>query len=373
MRSGKAEWMRDIPDELLVQTAQDHEHLALLRKLGMASYVCVPLRARKGVVGALSLVSGEADRRYDESDVAFAQQVADRIALAIDNARLFRETQEAKVAAERLYEAEQKARAEAAAAEARQAGLVRELERAVRFSDMFVGILGHDLRNPLSGITTAASLVLSRADSERVTKPLSRILSSADRMSRMIDQVLDFTRIRLGRGIPLQQQAVDLAELCRNVVDELKSEGERGTAFRLEVRGDTRGVWDEDRLAQLVSNLAGNAFQHRQHDAPVTVSVDGTAPDVVALTVHNLGGIPQEILPVIFEPLRSGEHRKRKGSSGLGLGLYISQQIVIAHGGVIRAESADDETRFMLALPRTPPSGGEQVFGSSGQKDASSE
>jgi signal transduction histidine kinase len=293
------------------------------------------------VSGALTLVSAEPTRHYEASDVTFAQQVADRVAFAVDNARLFRATREA---------------------EERQSRLVRELERAVRFSELFAGILGHDLRNPLQSITTAASLVLRGAESDRVVKPVSRILSSADRMARMIDQLLDFTHVRLGRGIPLHRATVDLRDVCRTVLDELKTEA--GAAdVELHVRGDPVGTWDEDRLAQLVSNLAGNAVQHRRPGTPVVLSVDGSAPDHVTLEVRNEGDIAPEILPVIFEPLRGGgEQRRSQGSSGLGLGLYISQQIVVAHGGTIRAESSEGHTRFTADVPRTPPVEAEQVF-----------
>jgi signal transduction histidine kinase len=516
--------------------AHDPEHLTALREVGIISYVCVPMRAHQRIVGALSCLWSDASQGYEESDLAVAQQLADRIALALDNARLYSEAREAKETAERLYAAEQRARREAESlfriadalsearldletlvqrvtdevtalvgarfgaffynvvgeqgeaymlytlsgapreafekfgvprntplfgvtfagqgvlriddvqkdprygrmaphygmpkghlpvtsylaipvvsrtgsvigglffghpergqfteehermgkalaahaavaidnarlfketreAEERQTRLVAELERAVRFSEMFVGILGHDLRNPLSGITTAASLVLSRSDSDRVAKPVSRILSSADRMSRMIDQILDFTRVRLGRGIPLQRRKLDVGDVCRLVLDELKSDVEEGNDARFEVSGDPVGDWDHDRLAQLVSNLAGNALQHRERGTPVLVSVDGSRQDCVSLLVENKGTIPSELVPVIFEPLRGGDSHKRQGSSGLGLGLYISQQIVAAHGGSIGVESNPDEgvTRFRVELPRTITAAADQVFGS---------
>jgi len=199
--------------------------------------------------------------------------------------------------------------------------------------------------------------VLSRADSERVAKPVSRILGSADRMSRMIDQILDFTRVRLGGGIPLSRKRFELADICRLVLDELRGEGDDEPQAQLELRGPTSGEWDEDRLAQLVSNLAGNALQHRSPGTPVLVSIDGSMPDKVTLSVQNRGSVPPDLLPVIFEPLRGRDGRKRQGSSGLGLGLYISQQIALAHGGSIRVDSEPgaDHTRFDVDLPRSPP------------------
>jgi signal transduction histidine kinase len=313
------------------------------------SYLAVPVISRTGaVIGGLFFGHPEPGR-FTEEHERMALALAAHAAIAIDNARLFKQTREA---------------------EERQARLVAELERAVRFSEMFVGILGHDLRNPLSGITTAASLVLNRAESDRVAKPARRILSSAERMSRMIDQVLDFTRVRLGRGIPLDRKTVDLSNLCRQVLDELRSEGEDRSDIGFNVRGETLGSWDEDRLAQLASNLIGNALQHRHHGTLVTVSLDGRERERVTLTVENKGTIPPEILPVIFEPLGGGTAPRREGSSGLGLGLYISQQIAVAHGGSIRVDSdpARGHTVFTVELPRKQLSETELVFGPNAEK-----
>jgi len=226
----------------------------------------------------------------------------------------------------------------------------KDLLRTVRFSEMFVGILGHDLRNPLSAITTAASLLMRRAETDKVARPATRILSSAGRMARMIDQLLDFTRIRLGQGLPLARSANDLAEVCQTAADELDGDPRR---IELHASGDTAGAWDGDRLLQLVSNLVGNALAHGARTAPVAVTVDGKRLEEVTLTVENAGAIPPEILHVIFEPFRSGKDRKEDQSSGLGLGLYISHEIVLAHSGSIEVRSTQEEgTRFTVRLPR---------------------
>jgi signal transduction histidine kinase len=228
----------------------------------------------------------------------------------------------------------------------------QELSRTVRLSEMFVGILGHDLRNPLSAITTAASLLMRRADSERVGRPAARIYNSGQRMSRMIDQILDFTRIRLGQGLPLLRAQVDLAEICRSAIDEVSPAAE-GSRVEIETAGELGGCWDGDRLAQLLSNLLGNALQHGDRQAPVSIRLDGRTPDAVVLEAHNAGAIPAEVMPTLFEPTRPGTHVKREGSSGLGMGLYISQQIVVAHGGTIEvSSSAEAGTRFTVRLPR---------------------
>lgn len=229
-----------------------------------------------------------------------------------------------------------------------------DLSRTVRFSEMFVGMLGHDLRNPLSAITTAASLLKKRADSEKVAKPASRILNSAGRMGRMIDQVLDFTRIRLGKGIPVQRREVDLLEICRMAIDELDATpNPRPVEFRW--AGGCTGQWDSDRLLQMISNLVGNALTHGRAPDPVSVHVDGGDPDVVVLEVHNAGVVPAETLPTLFEPFGINPNGRTERSHGLGLGLFIGQQIVQAHEGTIEVTSSEEAgTRFVVRLPRAP-------------------
>jgi signal transduction histidine kinase len=236
-----------------------------------------------------------------------------------------------------------------------------ELSRKVRFGEMFVGILGHDLRNPLSAITTAASLLARRADSEKLARPSQRILSSAGRMARMIDQLLDFTRIRLGKGLPLERRRIDLAEVCRLAIDELESATD-AHRVRLDIVGDVLGVWDSDRIAQLVSNLLGNALAHGEEAAPVLLHVDGCGEHAVVVEVHNAGRVPPDVLEVMFEPFKSAGDKKQERSSGLGLGLYITQQIVLAHSGRIAVVSSEsDGTRLTVWLPRSSSKG--QVFG----------
>jgi PAS domain S-box-containing protein len=237
--------------------------------------------------------------------------------------------------------------------------LLEELSRTVRFSEMFVGILGHDLRNPLSAISTSATLLGRRAaDDERFTKLVGRILGSVERMDRMISQLLDFTRIRIGNGIPLQCASVDLADVARAAVEEIESSCVR--PIDVLTTGDTAGTWDRDRLTQLVSNLAANACQHGG-DAPISIAVDGSEPDTVRLEVRNGGVIPADVMPSIFDPFRRATDRAR-GGSGLGLGLYITQQIALAHGGTIAAESRDERTRFVVELPRHAAQGDDRVF-----------
>jgi PAS domain S-box-containing protein len=239
-----------------------------------------------------------------------------------------------------------------------------ERERTERVSgEMFLGIVGHELRNPLSAITSAAHLLETRGAPEKVARPVQLILSSASRMERMICQLLDLTCIRLGQGLPLEPTVEDLAVIAASIIEEFALASNPPIQFQC--AGDARGVWDRDRLSQLISNLVANACQHGQPGDPVLVAIDATDPNEVRLEVKNQGLISAELLPVMFEPLRHRDERREsgRGPSGLGLGLYITRQIAVAHGGTIHAESDPiSGTSFVVRLPREASSESERLF-----------
>lgn len=225
----------------------------------------------------------------------------------------------------------------------------QRLREEDRMREMFIGILGHDLRNPLSGITMAANILLGRCTDAAQREPLERIVSSSHRMARMVEQLLDLTRLRLGEGIALSPRRCDLRKLVEDVLGESEATRRR---CQLEVIGNPEGSWDADRMLQVASNLVGNAMQHGAAGTPITVCVDGSAADRVVLRVHNLGApIPAELRPVLFDAFR-GQQNSQKGG-GLGLGLFITHQLVQAHGGSLTFEStADAGTTFTAAVPR---------------------
>jgi len=235
--------------------------------------------------------------------------------------------------------------------DAERARLMGELQRTVHLNALFTAILGHDLRNPLNAVMTSIDLLLRRTADESMRRPLQRALGSGKRMATMIGQMLDLTRAREG-GLPLERQPMEL----KAVVDEVRAEIELarpGPAIEIRSEGDLRGRWDRARLGQALSNLVGNAVQHGQAGAPVTVVLDGTGELAVRVEIHNRGTIPPDLLPHIFEPFRGLEQRRERAQGGLGLGLYITEQVVRAHHGdisVVSSESAG--TRFTLSLPR---------------------
>jgi signal transduction histidine kinase len=234
-------------------------------------------------------------------------------------------------------------------------GLKREeaARQTAVFREQFLGILGHDLRNPLQAIAGNAALLLRYGGlAEPQRKAINRISISADRMARMINDLLDFTRTRLGGGYALNRARMNLHDVLRQVVEELEVAHPQ-RRFELGLSGNGWGDWDADRIAQAASNLVGNAVQYSPEDTPVSVTVrdeDGG----LRVEVHNWGlPIPGERLPHIFDPFVRAQDGRSAQRNGLGLGLYITHEIVRAHGGLLRVTSNPQEgTRFVMNLPR---------------------
>ncbi len=227
---------------------------------------------------------------------------------------------------------------------------LRERTETLRLNEMFTAVLGHDLRNPMNAILTAAQLLEHRSTDEAVRKTASRMMSSAKRMSRLIEDMLDLARARLAGGIPLKRERGDFGALLHRVVQE-HQEAFAERRIEVSIEGDLIGDWDADRLIQVASNLVGNALQHGAAADAVKVRLDGTAGDLVTLSVSSGGRIPDDVLPHIFDPFRGGERAVGR-NEGLGLGLYIVQQIVHAHQGSVRVES-EDATVFIVKVPRS--------------------
>ena len=231
-----------------------------------------------------------------------------------------------------------------------------ELDREAEFRERCIGIVGHDLRTPLQAVVMATEIL--RADEDvpaGAQKALDRIATSAARMGRIISDLVDFAHGRLGGGIPLTLGSTDLAAICRHVVEEIQlTQGDR--QITVTAHGAPKGRWDGDRLAQVISNLVNNAISHGDALAPVTVSVRADA-EHACIEVHNDGPpIPPEVLPRIFEPFRRTMSETKDGYVGLGLGLFIAERIVAAHGGTIDVRSTDTKgTTFCVTLPPSPP------------------
>ena len=228
--------------------------------------------------------------------------------------------------------------------------LVEELQEQLKLNDRFVAVLGHDLRNPLAAMMTTAELLERRAEDPRIRHGISRLRVTGARMTRMINDILDFARARQTNGIPLLVREVDLDDVVRRAIDEANLVYQ-DRVIDVVTRGSLHGVWDEDRLEQVLSNLLANAVEHGEDNQPVGVIVDGEDPDCVEVAVSNAGEIPDDAMPSLFDPFRPRRSNAKK--CGLGLGLYIVQQIALAHGGTVRAmSSAEAGTAIVIRLPR---------------------
>jgi signal transduction histidine kinase len=222
--------------------------------------------------------------------------------------------------------------------------------------DLFLAVLSHDLRNPVGAMKMSAQLILNiGALNERQTAFISQIVASAGRATEIIDHLLDLTRARLGSGLQVIKKDMDMAFVSRQLVDEMRAM-HPGRTFKLEISGETEGKWDKARIGQVFSNLLGNAVQYSFKDLPIGVTIKGD-PEAVLVSVHNDGiPIPPDIIGGIFESLTRGGGEKSangQGSTNLGLGLYITKQIVSAHGGTVGVKSSEkDGTTFTALFPR---------------------
>ncbi len=225
--------------------------------------------------------------------------------------------------------------------------------------EMFLAILGHDLRTPLSAVSMSAKFMLGTHElSEPHLTLMTRISRSSNRMIQMVGDLLDFTRSRLGGGIPIVRTKVTMEKLVHDVIDEMAAaHPDRTIAF--EVEGDQRGEWDCPRLTQALTNVIGNALEHGSDGTTIGIDLRGDN-GVVSIAIHNRGAvIPQAQIHSIFLPMKRGLANGRPVTDpigSLGLGLYIAERIVHAHQGRIEVTSSEvDGTTFTFHLPRHDP------------------
>jgi signal transduction histidine kinase len=229
-------------------------------------------------------------------------------------------------------------------------------EASDAFKEVFLGILGHDLRNPLNTVLTTVRLMKMRGElAPESVKRLDRVVASGERMQRMIEQLLDLTRARLAGGIPIERSGEqELAPLVEKIVDEVRT-AHPGRPIELLTHGDCRAHVDGDRFEQVASNLVANAVLYGDPHQPVRVELT-TRGALASLSVHNHGApIDPALMATLFDPFKRGEATPGR-PLGLGLGLYIAERIVTAHGGALGVEStAEGGTRFEATFPLGPP------------------
>jgi PAS domain S-box-containing protein len=327
-RSSVAEAMRTrrsiltprIPDTYVENIAQDTAHLEIMRRLAFRSSMTVPLQARGDVLGALAFFSSDSERRYDATDLALAEDLARRAGLALDNARLYREAQ-----------------------------------RAIRARDEFLSVAAHELKTPLTTMLGYAQMLLrymkpgDGLDEKIVERALLAIEQQSARLTRLVSRLLDIARIEGGR-LRVEPTSTDLVPLVTGVVESMQS----GTQSRLvvtQVPDRLIGMVDALRFEQVLTNLLDNAVKFSPPGSDVEVELSETSMGVARLTVTDHGpGVSAEDRDRIFD--RFYQTDSGKLASGMGLGLYISRQIVEQHGGSINAElPPDGGTRFVVMMP----------------------
>lgn len=234
--------------------------------------------------------------------------------------------------------------------------VARYTRQTRKATELFIGILGHDIRNPLGTILMGVEVLIRTG--QLSAKAAAPITNSAVRINGIIEQVVDFTRAQADGVMPIVRSPGNLADHIFKIVQETQVRHPTRT-LQLRSTGNFDGSWDEGRIGQLLSNLLGNAFLYGAREGAVTVELSSTQRDVM-FSVHNTGvSIPAEELKRIFEPMARGSLNdvggERREPTGLGLGLYICREIVLSHNGTLHVESNDaDGTKFIVRMPRYP-------------------
>ncbi len=319
VQTGRSELLPEVTDEALVAAAADSEQLAVLRQLGYRSTMIVPLVARGQTLGAMTFVTAASGRRYDRDDLAVAEELARRAALAVDNSRLYREAREAD-----------------------------------RIKGEFLMTLSHELRTPLSAVVVWARLLGNgKLDATKMPRALEAIERNVASLTRLVEDLTDVSRIAAGK-LRLKAGPVDLWGVIAAAIVAVRPAA-RAKGIRLKsIGGAARRVWgDGGRLQQVVWNLLSNAIKFTPEGGGVEIRVglaDGRAQIVVSDTGRGIG---PDFLPFVFERFRQADSATTRTHGGLGLGLAIVRQLVELHGGTVRAESPGEGqgATFTVSLP----------------------
>jgi PAS domain S-box-containing protein len=320
IRSGKPAYMSRIPSALLEAAARDQEHLRIIRELQLTSYMCVPLTAQGRAIGAITFVSAESGREYSEADLRFAQELAVRASLAVENARAYQRANDAS-----------------------------------RLKDEFLATLSHELRTPLNAVLGYARMMRTQTITPDKAKTAWDVVErNATSLQQIIEDVLDVSRIVAGR-LRLNVAAVDLPAILREAIATVTPAADaKGVRVETIIEPLTASIsGDASRLQQIVWNLLSNAIKFTPRGGKVQLRLSRVNSHV-EVTVSDTGrGISPDFLPYVFERFRQADASFSREHGGLGLGLAIAKQLAELHGGTISASSGGPGTgaTFTLKLP----------------------
>ena len=320
LSSGASGFHSEVGEAWLADVATGPEHLALMRQLAFRSMITVPLLYQQRTLGALTLFFGDSGRHHSQSDLALAEELARRAAVAVENARLFKGAQE-----------------------------------AIRARDEFLSVAAHELKTPIAGLRGFAQLTLRHLrrsetpDLARVDRALEVVDTQAGKLALLVSQLLDISRIEAGQ-LRLDRRQTDVTALAEEVVTAAQARTTNHTV-RVRAPSPVRALVDPLRLEQVLTNLLDNAIKYSPKGGPVDVEVSMPGPETVRIAVADRGlGIPAEHRSHIFERFHQAHVAEHAG--GMGLGLYVSREIVHLHGGQIEAEDhPGGGTRFVVTLP----------------------
>lgn len=320
LNTGQAELMPQVSESFLRSVVRDPEQIDLLGQAGVRSAMVVPLNARGRMLGAISFVTAGSGRRYRANDLRLAEDLARRAALALDNALLYREAQQ-----------------------------------ALQARDAFLSVAAHELKTPATLILAHAELLQRRAEregtsSERDLRSLRMLGSQTHRLDRLIQAVLDVSRLQ-GGSLVLDRRSLDLVELARHVVEEFTVMVSDHQLLFVAPSDPQIVEGDSLRLEQVLQNLVQNAIKYSPTGSTIRVQVERRDAEV-ALTIRDQGiGVPEAIIPELFRPFYRAKNVD-PGIAGLGIGLYVVKELVTLHGGSIQVESSEGQgSTFTVLLP----------------------
>jgi PAS domain S-box-containing protein len=329
LRTGEPDMMTEVPDELLLQRARNEEHLRLLREIGLKSFMCVPLKGRGKILGVVSFAISESGRRYTEADLTFAQELARRAAIAIENAQLY-----------------------------------AELREADRLKDEFLAMLAHELRNPLAPIRNALHVMKQpNADGALIGQVREMAERQVQHMARLLDDLLDVSRISRGR-IELRKEVLDVSGVVERSVEAVRPLfEERNHQLHVSLPDEPiRVEADATRLEQVLTNLLNNAAKYTDPNGQIWLTAARVGAEAV-LGVRDTGiGVAHDMLPRIFDLFVQAERRLDRSQGGVGIGLSLVKKLMELHGGKVEARS-DGPGRGSEFIVRLPAVGAEASAG----------